>query len=637
MADEGIYSVVLGTAGHIDHGKSSLVRRLTGIDPDRLAEEKERGMTIDLGFAPFKLQDGRRVGIIDVPGHERFVKNMVAGATGIDLVMLVVAADDGIMPQTREHLQIMTLLGLKRGMILINKIDAAEPEMIGLVEEEVVEMTRGTFLEGAPRLRISAATGEGFEALIERINRMVLETPPREAGGVFRMPIQRVFSAKGFGTVVTGVPLSGSASLGDPIEILPGGQTGKIRSLQAYKSDVTRVRAGHSSALSLAGVDHKGVTRGDVAAAPGSFVPAPNLDARLRYLAENRRPLKHMTPVRLHVGTKEAVGRVAILDRTKLDPGEEGFVQIRCDEPLVVDAGDPFILRLQSPLVTIGGGRILSASPERRRKFAEGQVPAELRRREESLDDRRGRVEVELKSGGARLFSVAELAQAAHQPEEFCRRVVAELGEELLKFRDRFVHREAFAAVCDGLVERVERFHRANPLRAGIPRLTLLGEARLPEELAERALEALAEAGRLATDHDRIRRAGFEPKLSRDDAQAADALERAVRAAGLATPNKKELLASLGVSADRAERVLDVLLDKGAIVQLRDGVLLHAECEREARRKIEEELRARGSIEPGRAKDLLGSTRKYVIPLLEHFDEVGLTVRDGNRRLLKKK
>ena len=587
MTDEGIYSVVVGTSGHIDHGKSSLVKRLTGIDPDRLAEEKERGMTIDLGFAPFTLKDGRKVGLIDVPGHERFVKNMVAGAMGIDLVMLVVAADDGIMPQTREHLQIMTLLGLRRGFVVVNKVDLAEPDMVELVEEEIRDLVRGTFLDGADIVRTSAVTGEGIDALIDKLNAMVLATTPRETSGVFRMPIQRVFSAKGFGTVVTGVPVSGAAALGDTIELLPGGQTGKIRSLQAYKSEVKSVRAGHSSALSLAGVDHKLVARGHTACAPGYFKASNFFEARLTYLPENRRPLKHMAAVRIHVGTQEAVGRVAVLSGTRIDPGREGYVQIRAEEPLVVDAGDPFILRLQSPVVTIGGGRVLSAAEARRKRFAEGDVPEEFREREESLDDRRARAVVDLKNAGARLFSIDDFAQAIHQPEPFCREVVASLGDDLLRFRnDRFIHRAAFEAVCESLAAGVDRFHKANPLRAGFPRLQLLGHVKLPDELAERALETLASSGRLTIDHERVRRAGFEPSLSREDGAVAEKLESTVRAARFATPNTKELLAGLGTGAERAQRVLEILLDKGTILQLRAGVLIHADAEREARGMI---------------------------------------------------
>jgi selenocysteine-specific elongation factor len=344
-----------------------------------------------------------------------------------------------------------------------------------------------------------------------------------------------------------------------------------------------------------------------------------------------------MTAVRIYVGTKEAVGKVALLEGGRMEPGQEGYVQLRSDEPLVVDAGDRFLLRLQSPMVTIGGGQVLAATEGRRRRFAAGEVPEEFRRRQEALGDRRRHVEVELAAAGPRLLSVEELAHAVHQPLDFCRRLVEELRGTLLWLRpDRFIHPTAFAGVQEAVAAGVERFHKAQPLKAGIPKLQLLGEMKLPEELVEAALAELLEAGRLAVENDRVRRAGFEPQMSREDAQVAALLEQKVRAAGFATPNTKELLASLGTGAERARRVLGVLLEKGSLIQLADGVLLHADVEREARRKVEEELRQKGTIEPGRAKDLLGTSRKYVIPLLERFDEIGLTVRQGNVRLLKK-
>ncbi|MCL4159014.1 UNVERIFIED_CONTAM: hypothetical protein GTU68_011548, partial [Idotea baltica] len=364
-----IQPIVIGTAGHIDHGKSTLVRALTGIDPDRLKEEKARGLTIDLGFAPLTLPDGRLVGIIDVPGHERFIKNMVAGASGIDLVVLVVAADDGVMPQTREHLSIMGLLGVKRGMIVLTKIDIVDEEMVELAEEDVRETVAGTFLEDAPIYRVSAISGEGFESFKGELFEAAGKVEPRAADGVFRMPIQRVFTSKGFGTVVTGIPLSGSVNVGDTLEILPGGMRGKVRGIQAYKQKADSARAGHSTAINISDVSHKEVKRGCVASAPGFYRAARLIGARLTMLPHLDRPLQNRAAIRLHTGTIEAVGEVILLDAAELQPGDTGLVQIRLEEPVVCAPGDAFILRLASPLMSLGGGKILEESRFRLKRF----------------------------------------------------------------------------------------------------------------------------------------------------------------------------------------------------------------------------------------------------------------------------
>lgn len=633
-----IYNVIVGTAGHIDHGKSTLVRKLTGIDPDRLPEEKEREMTIDLGFAPFMLKNGQRVGIIDVPGHERFVKNMVAGSTSIDVVLFVVAGDDGIMPQTREHLQIMNLLNLKRGIVVMTKADVADPEMADLVAEEIREMTKGTFLEDAPHVRVSSVTGAGFDTLIDLINKFVMETPPPDTSGIFRMPIQRIFSAKGFGTVITGVPVSGKLKVGDTIEILPLGRSVRVRSLQAYKCDVPEIRAGHSSALAVTDVEVAEINRGDAAATPGYFKALPYFDAELNYLMENRRPLKHLTPVRVNVGTKEAVGRVAILDKREMQAGERAFVQIRCDEPIVVGAGDRFILRLQSPVITIGGGRVLTPDETRQRRFGEA-VPEIFIERQSAMDDPRRRVEVELKAGGKTLYDVAELAKAAKQPPDYVKGVVEELraGKQLREFRHgKFMHLSAFEEVGEGLLAHVERFHRQHPLKAGIPKLELAREAALADELFAAELEALAAAKKLAEENGRFKLTGFEPKLSRDDAEAARVVEQIIYDGRYAAPSKEELFGKVKFTKDRAQRVLDVLADRGAVLLLKDGVLLHKDRMEEARKMVVDEIKKAGGIDPARAKDLLGTSRKFVIPILERFDEMGVTVRVENKRLLKK-
>jgi selenocysteine-specific elongation factor len=633
-----IYNVILGTAGHIDHGKSTLVKRLTGIDPDRLPEEKEREMTIDLGFAPFVLKNGQRVGIIDVPGHERFIKNMVAGATSIDIVLLIVAADESINIQTREHVTIMSLLGLRRGIIVLTKIDKADPEMRALVSEEVRTLVKGTFLESAPLLEVSALTGEGMEALVEEINRSVAQTPPHDVSGVFRMPIQRIFSAKGFGTVITGVPMTGMAKIGDTLEIVPLGKSGRIRSLQAYKAEVSEIRAGHSSAINVSDVAHEEVRRGMVAATPGYFKASGFVEARFKYVPDKPRTLRNLSPIKLHAGTAECDGHIVLLDKKELSPGEECYVQFRLEEPLVAVAGDPYIARLQTPTYTIGGGKILDLSDHKLKRLKD-EITLKLVEKEQTLSSEGSSVEFALKEAGRRTLSLQELSIAAKMPPKAVEEALRALDSKLIKFEpNRFMHPAAFERVLDHLSVLVENYHIKNPLRAGIEPLVLKNESKLEAPLYERAMKALFERGTLSQEGDKIRRSSFKVKLSREDAECAQEIERAIRETRFNTPRPEELVQQFPkYSRDRIDRTLSLLADQGTLVRLKDDILLHKDAVREATELITQAIREKGPIEAAAFRDLVGTTRKYVIPLLEHLDDLGVTQRVENRRVLRKK
>ncbi|MGD0090332.1 MAG: selenocysteine-specific translation elongation factor, partial [Planctomycetota bacterium] len=385
---EHIFNVVLGTAGHIDHGKSTLVQALTGIHPDRLKEEQERGITIDLGFAPLELSNGLCAGIIDVPGHERFIKNMVAGATGIDFVMLVVAADDGVMAQTREHLQIIQLLGVRDGLTVITKKDLVEPDYLALVLEDVKALEAGSFLESRPVVIVSCKTGEGIAELKALLEAALAQVRRRAASGPFRMPIQRVFAKEGFGTVVTGVPLSGQVAIGDTLEVLPPGHQGRVKGLHAYNHPITHGQAGHSTAVNLHGpqIDKQELTRGMVVVTPGVFLPCRLVTARLTHLPGLPRPLKHRAPVRFHAGTAEVQGKVLLLEGDLMAPGTSGWIQVLLAEPVVLAPGDRFILRHQTPMVTLGGGEVLDVAPHKRKR-AQPAVFAELQQRLDCLNE----------------------------------------------------------------------------------------------------------------------------------------------------------------------------------------------------------------------------------------------------------
>lgn len=381
-----IHNITIGTAGHIDHGKSELIRRLTGVHPDRLKEERERGMTIDLGYALYETSEGLRVGVIDVPGHERFVKNMAAGAASTDLVVLVVAADDGVMPQTREHLMIMSYLGIKKGVVALSKIDLVDAEMIELATEDIRDLLRGTFLEGAPILPVSSLTNEGLDRLRDAIDKAVASVDPTANSGTFRMPIQRAFTRKGFGTVVTGVPVSGTARVGDPMEIFPLGAKGKIRHIQAYNEPCELARAGHRAALNISDVDYRLLRRGLVAAAPGSLRSTLFFEAEFQLARSARCPLANMTDVRVHTGAAEVLATIVLLDRNTIEPGETALVQLRLTEPVVVVPGDPFVLRLRSPALTIGGGTIVGLFPYKLKRFKEHILKRVAARRDSAGD-----------------------------------------------------------------------------------------------------------------------------------------------------------------------------------------------------------------------------------------------------------
>ena len=389
--------VVLGTAGHIDHGKTTLIKALTGVDCDRLKEEKERGITIELGFTSMALPSGSEISIVDVPGHEKFVHHMVAGATGLDLVALVIAADEGIMPQTREHLDICKLLRVKKGLVALTKIDLVEKDWLDLVKEEVHDFVKGTFLEGAAIVPLSSTTGEGLPAFLAEVDRLAQEVEERSPEGLFRLPIDRVFTIKGFGTVVTGTIISGTASIGDTLEVLPGGLEAKVRGIQAHGNSVESATAGLRAGINLQGLETGDIDRGNVLVLSQTLKPTAVLDVVFQLLPSAPRPLKHRTRIRLHLGTAEVLGRVIPLAREEVKPGGEAFMQIRLEKPIVALPGDHFVIRSYSPLLTIGGGEVLDAFPSRHKRLSQ-QVKEEMEILEKGSDDEKIRIRL-LKTG----------------------------------------------------------------------------------------------------------------------------------------------------------------------------------------------------------------------------------------------
>lgn len=630
-----IQPIVIGTAGHIDHGKSSLVHALSGIDPDRLKEEKARGLTIDLGFAPLRLDDGRVVGMVDVPGHERFIKNMVAGASGIDLVVLVVAADDGVMPQTREHLAIMSLLGVQRGLVALTKIDIVDSEMVELAAEDVRETVADTFLEGAPIFPLSSKTGEGLDEFKRALFAMAAETTPRSCEGVFRMPVQRVFSAKGFGTIVTGIPVAGRARVGDVLEILPKGQKGKLRGIQAYKESVDEGRAGHSTALNIADVAHHEVERGMVVATPGFFRAARMVGARLGVLRDLDRPVTDRMRVRLHTGTAEVVGELVLLDSEQLDPGESGLVQLRLDEPVVCAPGDPFIVRLASPLITLGGGSILEESRYRLKRFKDF-VLDELSKQEQSLRSIRDLLDVGLSRAGVALVTTEDLARLVKRPRPEVEAELAELvAAELVVQPEagKWMHRSALDEAVDRLRGTAVQWFGANPHRARMDVRELRSATKLEGKLFDLVLEQCAERGELRSEvGGKVELVGHEPALDEGRSELLETLRRLYRDAAFQPPERAELPGGAA-----AEALLELLIDRGELVHVGGGLVFDAQALERARAEVVANCERNDELDIPQLRDALGTTRKFLIPLLEHFDAMGVTARQGGHRVLRRR
>ena len=627
-------TIMLGTAGHIDHGKTALVHFLTGCNTDRLPEEQRRGMSIDLGFAPCLLEGDRRVGIVDVPGHERFIRNMVAGVTGIDAVLLVVAADDGIMPQTREHFEVVDLLGVRHGLVAITKIDKA-PELVPLVIQEVREFVAGTFLEGAPILPVSSVTGEGIGELRQELARLVAGITPRPSEGLFRMPIENVFTVKGFGTVITGIPVGGCVRLGDTLEVLPGELSGRVRGIQVYQDATEEGRAGECVAINLADVPHQAVTRGQVAVAAGHLRPTRFCEGRLRHLASAGAPLRSNSAVKFHTGTSETAARLVLLDQRALAPGEEGLVQVVLEQPVLVAPGDAYVVRSLSPTRTIGGGRVISLS-ERRRRPLRPWVLEELSEAEQALDDGTQRVELALRL--ALTATAGELAGATGLTPDEVEQALATLCQagraQHLARPDCYLHVDTRQRIAGQVAAALADFHAGHPLRPGMERAALARAVELPPHVLEAALAALAEAGQVRTQGPYVAQAGWQPQLSPQDQALLGQIESKYEQAGLSVSPVERELASLA-EAPRLEALRRLLLDQGVLVRTADGTTFHRAALAAAERMVREHLGGQGEISAAAFRDLAQTNRQVAITVLEHLDRVGVTVRVGDVRRLR--
>ncbi len=618
---------VIGTAGHVDHGKSLLVEALTGIDPDRLREEKARGMTIDLGFAWLTLPSGREVSIVDVPGHERFIKNMLAGAGGIDLVLLVVAADEGVMPQTREHLAILDLLGISRGVLVITKQDLVDDEVRELVKAEAEEVVRGTTLEGSPVVACSAVARAGLDDLRRVLDEALASTEQKRDIGRPRLPIDRCFTIAGFGTVVTGTLIDGSFEVGQEVEIVPGGPRARIRGLQNHQQRVERALPGKRTAVNLSGVSKDDARRGQVLGLPGSIAAMTALDAKVRSLASLRNPLRHGAMLTLHTGAAEAEARLLLLDREELAAGEEGWAQMRLAEPIAVMPGDRFVLR--TPNDTVGGGVIVETHANRHRRFHEATLRALEMQAGGSIDDA---VLVGLRRiEPATVDALAKAMGAAAAEVSAELKALIERGDAVAMGGDPasapLMTAAGFAALGDRAGAAVEAYHAQHPLRRGISREELRSRLRLDERVFAGALERWTADGLLVEDASSVALPGHEPSLSPAQQTAADAYVRALEASSYAPPTD---------GAPPAD-VLAYLEDAGQVVSVGEGVVFAAGAYREMVERVTEHLRKEGTITLAQARDMFGTSRKYAQALLEHLDREHVTRRVGDERVLRER
>ncbi len=619
--------IILGTAGHIDHGKSALVKALTGVDPDRLKEEKERGITIELGFADIHYSDGLCVGIVDVPGHERLVRNMLAGAGGIDIVLLVIAADEGVMPQSREHLAICNLLNIKSGIIVITKTDLVEDDWLELVKEEVRDFVKGTFLERAGIIGVSSKTGENIDVLKEKIHRIALQVSPKSTGGLFRLPIDRIFTLKGFGTVVTGTALSGSLSSDAQVEILPAGVKSKVRGLQSHGEPIEKAYAGQRVAINLQGVQKEELSRGAVVVEPDRFSPTHAIDAEL-ILLKDAPVLKNKSQVHFHLSTSESIGRIILYDHNELKPGETSFCQIRLEAPVVAVSGDRFIIRRFSPVVTIGGGVILDSQARKRRK-------------KDGLDDlkvyRDGdlgeKIATKVRRSGVRGMTRHLLQGWINADTADIDNVIEKLKAEgvLVQFEDRLIHRDIFQGLRERIIDTLGRFHKNNPLKPGMSKEVLRSLFGLEQRTFQGILSIIKE---IVVEKDTVRLADFTVAVTDRFKEIKKDVLELLRRDGFQPLTKEEMSKYFELKVKEMEDILKLMVQEGSVARITDSIYLLREDYDRMINLLKEYYSGKDTMSVGEFRDLLGTTRKYALPFLEYLDSNKITLRVGDVRKL---
>lgn len=633
--------IIVGTAGHIDHGKTSLVRALTGVDADRLPEEKKRGITIDLGFAELDLGDVR-IGFVDVPGHERFVKNMLAGAHGIDLVALVIAADEGVMPQTREHFDICRLLETKTGLVVITKTDMVDDELLELVKAEAEELVADSFLENAPIVCVSAKTGAGIDELKKNLREAALSIPSRSNETVVRLPVDRSFTMRGFGAVVTGTLVAGEIAEGNELELLPLGQKVRVRGLQVHGSAVKQAQAGQRTAINLGSIETSQIERGQVLAPVSRLKPTQIIDAKIEVLKDAPRPLKTRMRVRIHIGAVEALARVRVLEEGgEIAVGSSGFAQVRLETPVVTIPSERFIIRSYSPSHTIAGGRVLDALATKHR----GRETKIVRERLNALlsADNATTISLFAETANEQGLNINDLAARTGWRDEVLSKAIAEAKEKekIIDAEGVYISRIVFEKLSNSVVQTIEAHHKREPLVKGIQRETLREKlfSHSPVEVFRFVLGELENDKKIVSDKDIVRAASHNLELSKEDETLRGKLEQVYKDAALEAPTLEEAFQKAGIAANKREhgrKILQLLIDGGFVVRVSGDMFFHRTALDDLISRLKDFAAASKDrlIDVPAFKDMAGVSRKYAIPLLEYFDRERITRRAGDKRIV---
>ena len=629
--------VIIGTAGHVDHGKTVLIKALTGIDTDRLAEEKRRGITIDLGFAHLDWPDGAQAGIVDVPGHEKFIKNMLAGAGGIDLALLVIAADEGVMPQTVEHLDILSLLGVRDGLVALTKADLVDADWLELIRTQAAELVRGTFLEGKPILPVSAVTGAGLPELKDALHRLVLNAQEKSALAPFRLPIDRVFSVDGFGTVVTGTVIEGAVRPGDAVELTPSGLSGRVRTVQVHGKAVDAACAGQRAALNLTGLKKEDIRRGDAAVKPGSVRPSRMLDVRLRCLADSRRAILSGSQLHLYHGTAVQLAKAVLLDRDELSPGQDCYAQLRLTEPIAAKSGNRFVVRFYSPVETIGGGAVLDPYPPRHKRHDPAVLEALTVREQGSAGQRLIQAAVSFDTA---LPTAAQLAERAELDNGTLAPSLTELlshGQLAEPLPGRYVSASALDALWPRCREFLSSYHAKHPLHAGMPAAEL--RQKLFREVAPAEGDALLglflREGRVKYTAGRYALAEFSVRLTKRQSALREELLARFRQGGMEPDTMEAVLSTLPPKDQpEARQILESSLTSGQLVRLSPELCWHRDVWQSALDTLRSLCAANVTVTLAELRDALGTTRKYALLFLEACDRRRITLREGDLRRL---
>ena len=632
-------NIILGTAGHVDHGKTALIKTLTGIDTDRLKEEKERGITIELGFAPLTLANGQKIGIVDVPGHEKFVKNMVAGAGGIDLVVMVIAADEGVMPQTREHLEICGLLGINRGLVALTKADMVDEDWLALVQEDIRDFLKGTFLETSPIIPLSSLTGVGLPDFLAALGKIISTLDERTDSGLFRLPVDRVFTMKGFGTVVTGTLASGKIKIGDTVEIMPYGAKAKIRGIQIHNEASEMAEGGQRTAINLQGTDRTTIERGYVLTRVSTFEASSRLDIHMKYLAGAGKKLKNRTLVRFHTGTSETISRIILPDREKIEPGEETYAQIIPKTPVVAMSGDRFVIRSYSPITTVGGGEIIDPLAKKRRKHT---MPGEEERLHRGTGEEKTNIILE-RAGLDGIPSQSLSIRTGLSPGEQEKILENMLSKKnaLLLDRDerRIVSSRAYRDLQDRVTSEIGAYHKKHPLKEGLSReelRTTLG-GYIDPRLFNKAIKDLEGDGKIIAEKENVRIEGHRINLKDEEVRLREEIAGIYRDSGLTPPSTKEIMERFSKERKALTDILAVMTNTKALVRVNEDLYFYKESIDRLKKDYRELLIRDGKASPASFKEMTGLSRKFIIPLMEFFDKTKLTIRVKDHRILREK